>query len=78
MLYLYSLFVWLYFSKIKIYLYHFFLFCISINNLIDEIVGLINNFIEKPLYDPTRLNWNELMFAILIPIIYKIRKKNKK
>lgn len=55
----------------------FFLLCISINNLVDEIVGIINPFLEKPLYDPTKLNLNELILVFFIPIVYYARQNRK-
>lgn len=42
----------------------FFLLCISISNLLDEI-----------LFDPTKLQINEIVFAIIVPIIWYIKDK---
>jgi hypothetical protein len=44
----------------------FFLLCIATNNLLDELF-----------FAPTKLGVNEIIFAIIIPIIYYARKNNK-
>jgi len=47
----------------KQYFISFLLLCLSINNLLDELF-----------FDPTKKGLNELIFALLIPIIYYARK----
>lgn len=45
----------------------FLLLCLTVNNLLDELF-----------FDPTKNGINEIVFAVLIPIIYYARKNNSK
>lgn len=45
---------------------YFLLLCLSINNLLDELF-----------FDPTIFGWNEIVSALLIPVIYYARKIHK-
>jgi len=45
---------------------YFLLLCLSINNLLDELF-----------FDATKMGWNEVISAILIPIFYHARKIHK-
>lgn len=45
----------------------FFLFCLAINNLLDEL-----------LFDNTKFGGNEIIATILLPLVYYLRKNNNK